>query len=48
MAGGIRSEYTDMSNKKSCEMHDRRKFTGFYRTIIVVDPFGPLENSESY
>lgn len=39
--GGIGSEYADMSNKKSCEMHDRRKLTGFHSTFIGVDILGP-------
>jgi len=35
--GGFKSEYTDMSNEKSCENHDRRKFKGFCDLVFSAE-----------
>ncbi len=35
--GDIRSDYADMSNDKSCEKHDRRKFKGFCVQSIYAE-----------
>lgn len=32
ISGDFKSENADMSNEKSCDIHDRRKSKGFYDT----------------
>ena len=40
--GNIRSMNADMSNKKQCENHCRRKFKGFYARLIHIKLVRPL------
>ena len=36
-AGDFRSDNADMSNEKSCDIHDRRKLKGFCDTLIGAE-----------
>ena len=47
-AGDIRSENADMSNVKSCEIHDRRKFKGFHRCNSMWIDTAPKGTATAY